>query len=60
MKRFMLFTAATLALLCCGMPGNANNDGPDAKEAVDAVLKGWFNDAPAYTLQSLYDSAPKF
>ncbi len=29
MKRFMLFTAATLALLCCGMPGNANNDGPD-------------------------------
>ena len=33
---------------------------PDAKEAVDAVLKGWFNDAPAYTLQSVYDSAPKF
>ena len=33
---------------------------PDAKEAVDAVLKGWFNDDPEYTLQSVYDSAPKF
>ncbi len=33
---------------------------PDAKEAVDALLKGWFNDDPAYTLQSVYDSAPKF
>ena len=27
-----------------------------AKEAVDA----WFNDDLAYTLQSVYDSAPKF
>lgn len=33
---------------------------PDAKEAVDAVLKGWFNEDPAYTLQSVYDSAPVF
>ena len=33
---------------------------PDAKEAVDAVLKGWFNEDPEYTLQSVYDSAPKF
>lgn len=33
---------------------------PDAKEAVDAVLKGWFNEDPSYTLQSVYDSAPKF
>ena len=33
---------------------------PDAKEAVDAVLKGWFNDDPEYTLQSVYDSAPVF
>ena len=31
---------------------------PDAKEAVDAVLRGWFNDDPSYTLQSVYDSAP--
>lgn len=31
---------------------------PDAKEAVDAVLKGWFTDDPSYTLQSVYDSAP--
>lgn len=31
---------------------------PDAKEAVDAVLRGWFNDDPEYTLQSVYDSAP--
>ena len=33
---------------------------PDAKEAIDAVLRGWFNDDPSYTLQSVYDSAPKF
>lgn len=33
---------------------------PDAKEAVDAVLKGWFNNDPSYTLQSVYDSAPVF
>lgn len=33
---------------------------PDAKEAVDAVLRGWFNEDPAYTLQSVYDSAPVF
>jgi len=32
----------------------------DAKEAVDAVLRGWFCDDPAYTLQSVYDSAPVF
>ena len=33
---------------------------PDAKEAVDAVLKGWLTEDPAYTLQSVYDSAPVF
>jgi len=33
---------------------------PDAKEAVDVVLKGWLNEDPDYTLQSVYDSAPRF
>lgn len=33
---------------------------PDAKEAVDVLLKGWFSDDPAYTLQSVYDTAPRF
>lgn len=33
---------------------------PDAKEAIDVLLKGWFNDDPDYTLQSVYDSAPRF
>ena len=33
---------------------------PDAKEAVDAVLKGWFTDDPSYTLESVYNSAPVF
>ena len=33
---------------------------PDAKEAVDVLLKGWFNDDPDYTLQTVYDSAPRF
>ena len=33
---------------------------PDAKEAVDALLRGWFTDDPSYTLQSVYDSAPRF
>lgn len=32
---------------------------PDAKEAVDAVLRGWFNDDPEYTLQYVYDHAPR-
>ena len=31
---------------------------PDAKEAIDVLLRGWFNDDPEYTLQSVYDSAP--
>ena len=30
----------------------------DAKEAVDAVLKGWFTEDPEYTLDSVYNSAP--
>ena len=33
---------------------------PDAKEAIDVLIKGWFNEDPAYTLQTVYDSAPKF
>jgi endoglucanase len=33
---------------------------PDAKEAVDVLLKGWFNEDPSYTLQSVYDNAPVF
>ncbi|MBR4826457.1 MAG: glycoside hydrolase family 5 protein [Bacteroidales bacterium] len=33
---------------------------PDAKEAVDVLLRGWFNDDPEYTLQTVYDSAPIF
>ena len=33
---------------------------PDAKEAVDAVLRGWFTDDPEYTLDSVYNSAPTF
>lgn len=33
---------------------------PDAKEAVDAVLRGWFTEDENYTLQSVYDSAPTF
>ncbi|MBO4743297.1 MAG: glycoside hydrolase family 5 protein [Bacteroidales bacterium] len=33
---------------------------PDAKEAIDVLLKGWFNEDPGYTLQTVYDSAPKF
>ena len=32
----------------------------DAKEAIDVVLKGWFNNDPSYTLQSVYDSAPRY
>lgn len=31
---------------------------PDAKEAVDAVLRGWFTEDPEYTLESVYNSAP--
>ena len=33
---------------------------PDAKEAVDVLIRGWFSDDPAYTLQSVYDNAPVF
>lgn len=33
---------------------------PDAKEAVDVLIKGWFSEDPSYTLQSVYDSAPRF
>lgn len=33
---------------------------PDAKEAIDVLLKGWFTEDPSYTLKSVYDSAPKF
>ena len=33
---------------------------PDAKEAVEVLIKGWFNEGPAYTLQSVYDAAPVF
>lgn len=33
---------------------------PDAKEAVDAVLRGWFTEDENYTHQSVYDSAPTF
>ena len=33
---------------------------PHSKEAIDAILRGWFSDDPSYTLQSLYDSAPRF
>ena len=33
---------------------------PDAKEAVDAVLRGWFTTDPSYTLESVYNSAPVF
>ena len=33
---------------------------PDAKEAIDVLLKGWFNEDPAYTLESVYQSAPVF
>lgn len=33
---------------------------PDAKEALDVLLKGWFNEDPAYTLESVYKSAPVF
>jgi len=31
-----------------------------AKEVVDAIVKAWTSDDPSYTLQSVYDSAPKF
>jgi len=30
-----------------------------AKEPIDAILRGWLCTDPAYTLQSLYDSAPR-
>lgn len=33
---------------------------PDAKEAIDVLLKAWFSEDPSYTLQSVYDSAPQF
>lgn len=33
---------------------------PDAKEAIDAILKGWFSDDAGYTLQTVYNSAPVF
>lgn len=33
---------------------------PDAKEAIDVLLRGWYNEDPGYTLQSVYDSAPRF
>ena len=33
---------------------------PNADEAIAVVLKGWFNDDPSYTLQSVYDSAPRY
>jgi len=33
---------------------------PDAKEAIDVLLRGWFNDDESYTLQSVYNSAPVF
>lgn len=33
---------------------------PDAKEAIDVLIKGWFNEDPDYTLESVYNSAPRF
>lgn len=30
------------------------------REAVAAIVKGWCSQDPEYTLQSVYDSAPKF
>ena len=33
---------------------------PDAKEAIDALIKGWFSDDPNYTLQTVYDNAPVY
>ena len=33
---------------------------PDAKEAVDVLIKGWCTENASYTLQSVYDSAPRF
>jgi len=32
---------------------------PDAKEAIDVLLRGWYNEDPGYMLQSVYDSAPR-
>ena len=29
-----------------------------SREAVDAMVKAWFDDSPSYTLQTIYDSAP--
>ena len=31
-----------------------------AKEAVDVLIKGWCTENASYTLQSVYDSAPRF
>lgn len=33
---------------------------PDAKEAVDVLLRGWFSEDPAYTLDSVYNAAPYY
>lgn len=33
---------------------------PDAKEAIDVLIKGWFCEDEDYTLQSVYNSAPTF
>ena len=33
---------------------------PDAKEAIDVLIKGWFSDDPNYTLESVYNSAPVY
>ena len=30
----------------------------NSREAVDAMVKAWFDDSPSYTLQTIYDSAP--
>ena len=33
---------------------------PNAKEAIDVFLKGWYTEDPNYTLKSVYDSAPMY
>lgn len=39
---------------------DAYEEDPDAKEAVDVLINGWFNNDPSYTLESVYNSAPVF
>ena len=32
----------------------------DSRDIVGAMVRGFFNDAPDYTLQSVYDNAPRW